>query len=377
MTRGSESTGATPPMKPAPIRSIALAAINFDATTQARHGTDEATVAEYALAMAAGREFPAVTLFQDGPTRRFWIGDGWHRLLAAQRNGVVGFPATVETGGRAGAIRHALGANAAHGLPRSHADKRHAVGLALREYPNLSDREIAKICAVTHPLVASVRSVELETITSSTVPTSAADASTKRLGADGKMRPATQPARAPIMVPESAPSYASRAARPPEITPAVASAPAPREEATAEPSGTAPSWSHRREVDFIREFIEASLARCPDADRAMFENAINGLVSELCPPPAPHKPEPSEKYGKRTTIPPEPEWVTAYSAEIGYPLNGEKWCDSYSVKGWKVGNARMKDWQAAVRNWKTNGYGQGTVALKGAAKAKPAEDYTL
>jgi len=58
---------------------------------------------------------------------------------------------------------------------------------------------------------------------------------------------------------------------------------------------------------------------------------------------------------KRFTAP-TPQAVTDYSASIGYPLNGEAWCDSYAQKGWKVGRNPMKDWKAAVRNWKTNGY---------------------
>lgn len=55
-------------------------------------------------------------------------------------------------------------------------------------------------------------------------------------------------------------------------------------------------------------------------------------------------------------IPPTPEEVTAYAAEIGYPLNGAAWCDSYAQKGWMVGKSKMKDWNAAVRNWKANGW---------------------
>jgi hypothetical protein len=75
------------------------------------------------------------------------------------------------------------------------------------------------------------------------------------------------------------------------------------------------------------------------------------------------------KYDRKK-IPPPPEHVTAYSAEIGYPLDGQKWCDSYAQKGWLVGKAKMKDWQAAVRNWKSNGWGQGGIAL-GVPGGKP------
>lgn len=65
--------------------------------------------------------------------------------------------------------------------------------------------------------------------------------------------------------------------------------------------------------------------------------------------------------GDRKVIPPKPEWVTAYSATIGYPLHGQMWCDSYQSKGWTVGKQKMRDWQAAVRNWKTNDWASPTM----------------
>jgi len=63
-----------------------------------------------------------------------------------------------------------------------------------------------------------------------------------------------------------------------------------------------------------------------------------------------------EEVGSARTIPPRPEWVTEYSKEIGYPLDGSAWCDVYEVKGWVIGKsgALMKDWKSAVRNWKRN-----------------------
>jgi len=80
----------------------------------------------------------------------------------------------------------------------------------------------------------------------------------------------------------------------------------------------------------------------------------------------------SAPFGNRKHIPPTAEQVAAYSAKIGYPMDGEKWCDFYAAKGWMVGKSRMKDWQAAVRNWKTNGWGQGTIVLC-ATSAKHAD----
>lgn len=54
--------------------------------------------------------------------------------------------------------------------------------------------------------------------------------------------------------------------------------------------------------------------------------------------------------------PPTPSEVETYSKEIGYPLPGEAWCDSYAQKGWMVGKNKMKDWRCAVRTWKHNGF---------------------
>lgn len=90
--------------------------------------------------------------------------------------------------------------------------------------------------------------------------------------------------------------------------------------------------------------------------------------------PKPSKPC-SGPFGDRKRIPPLPEQVAAYSASIGYPVDGGKWCDFYTAKGWFVGKSKMKDWQAAVRNWKTNGWGLGNIAL-GPARPKQTEDYS-
>jgi hypothetical protein len=84
-----------------------------------------------------------------------------------------------------------------------------------------------------------------------------------------------------------------------------------------------------------------------------------------------------EHTGKN--VPPPPDAVTAYSASIGYPLDGQKWCDAYELKGWLVsGKTKMKDWKAAVRNWKASGYGQGTITVAGFKTAinEQKRDYT-
>ena len=62
-------------------------------------------------------------------------------------------------------------ANVAHGLRRTNADKRHAVGMLLAddEWRGWSDREIAQRCGVSHVFVGGVR-LSLVTITSEDFP---------------------------------------------------------------------------------------------------------------------------------------------------------------------------------------------------------------
>lgn len=44
-----------------------------------------------------------------------------------------------------------------------------------------------------------------------------------------------------------------------------------------------------------------------------------------------------------------------YAAKIGLPMSEvAKFIDYYESKGWKVGKTPMKNWQAAMRNWKRN-----------------------
>ena len=59
----------------------------------------------------------------------------------------------------------------------------------------------------------------------------------------------------------------------------------------------------------------------------------------------------------RNLIPPKIEMVEKYITEHNYNVSAEAFMDYYESKGWLVGKAKMKDWQAAVRNWDRNQYG--------------------
>ena len=52
------------------------------------------------------------------------------------------------------------------------------------------------------------------------------------------------------------------------------------------------------------------------------------------------------------------EELEIYAKQIDYDLNAESFFNSYEQKNWMVGKNKMKDWKAAVRNWKANKWGE-------------------
>ena len=161
-----------------PIK-LKLSEIVTDAGTQVRVCMNEATVAEYAEALAEGAKFPPVVVFHDG--NRYLAADGFHRIQAAVKTGMTDIECDIRQGNKAEALRYALGCNAHHGLRRTNADKRHAVELGVREFSDLSDKVLAEMCAVHHELVADVRKLNPTESVGLTSPP-------KRIGQDGRVR---------------------------------------------------------------------------------------------------------------------------------------------------------------------------------------------
>ena len=88
-----------------------------------------------------------------------WLAEGWHRYEALRQLKRKGTMVIVHQGGIREAVLHAAGANAGHGLRRTDSDKRNAVRTLLvdPEWRTMADRDVARRCAVSHKLVASVR----------------------------------------------------------------------------------------------------------------------------------------------------------------------------------------------------------------------------
>lgn len=134
-----------------------ISKIKIDELTRSRVELNQDIVAEYAQAMLDGAEFPAVTVFFDGSD--FWLADGYHRYFAAKKAGKELLFESITPGSKRDAILYSLGANAAHGLRRTNADKRKAVMLMLNdsEWSQWSDNQIAKQCGVHHSTVGDYR----------------------------------------------------------------------------------------------------------------------------------------------------------------------------------------------------------------------------
>ncbi len=62
-----------------------------------------------------------------------------------------------------------------------------------------------------------------------------------------------------------------------------------------------------------------------------------------------------------TQIPPSVDDVAEYCQQRGNRIDPETFVDFYQSKGWVVGRARMKDWQAAVRTWEKRDRGKPTI----------------
>lgn len=136
-------------------QKISIADIVFDAGTQVREAINEAVVTDYAERMAEGVEFPPVVLFHDG--NRYYLADGFHRGLAASRNGRLEIRAEVRAGTQQDALWFALGANKVNGQRLTDADRRHAVVMAVQTFMNeKSQRQIAEQIGCSQGFVSQV-----------------------------------------------------------------------------------------------------------------------------------------------------------------------------------------------------------------------------
>lgn len=190
----------------------------LDERMQARDQLDTSAVDDYAAAYAAGADMPPVDVYMvDGSPH---VVDGWHRVAAARAAGVAWLRVRqVGTGSVDEAIWHALASNRAHGVRRSHADKRRAVMLALDSAigGEQSSRALAEHLGVSHDLVSRLRA-EWESARAPDV--SSNDTSPeKRRDSAGRMQPARKPRARKSDVPAPMPDDVPPLPHEPEYVP--------------------------------------------------------------------------------------------------------------------------------------------------------------
>lgn len=177
---GETVVPGNPPIK------LPLSALTLDSEIQQRAAMSADLIGEYAESIATWIDSAPITVYTDGQTR--WVADGFHRVEAAKTAHLEAIPAHQRQGTRRDALLFAVGANRAHGLRRTNADKRRAVETLLNdpEWSQWSDRMIADKASVSPSTVGAIRA-QLSNLDSST------EESTKRLGADGKERTVPAP----------------------------------------------------------------------------------------------------------------------------------------------------------------------------------------
>jgi len=148
-------------------RTLKLDTIRVDERAQPRAALSADRIAEYVEDMSRGDKFPPLIVFQD-KKRTYWLADGFHRYHAHVGVDAKTVDCVVHKGELRDAVLYSCGANAAHGLRRTNADKRQAVAKLLndKEWRAWSDREIARQCRVSDTLVLRLRQ-ELMPVTAS------------------------------------------------------------------------------------------------------------------------------------------------------------------------------------------------------------------
>jgi hypothetical protein len=239
---------------------IRVSEILADRDIQTRAAMNESTVAEYADAMRDGATFPALIVFREkGKTAAVWLADGFHRLAAAKAAGILGLPCDVRPGGRADALRFALGANATHGLRRTHADIANAIRIAYERRAELGLPDVPSA-----KLIVDLVGVDHKTATAQLGKFPSWRDATARTGADGRTRsvpppppsrPAAPPPPPPASRPIPPPPQSRNAPPPPPEEPEAPAAEGPLDNLNRViPEAFRPMWNRGAEIDELKAF---------------------------------------------------------------------------------------------------------------------------
>ncbi len=134
---------------------VAVSLLKLDERLQCRESVPEETIRAYEDRWREKIEFPPVEAYEvEG---ELYVTDGFCRVLSAQNVGKSKVPCLVRKGSWQDAVAAACCANSQHGLPRTNADKRKAATMAILEFGDKPNREIARICGVSHTYIDNLR----------------------------------------------------------------------------------------------------------------------------------------------------------------------------------------------------------------------------
>lgn len=137
---------------------VPLKDLYLDKKVQMRCALNRMAIIDYAEAYERGEHLPDPIVFWI-PGQKKYVGDGFHRVLAAKRSGKKSLRCLIRSGTLRDAILFAAGANRDHGVRRTPEDKRKCVITFLcdKEWGKWTDTVIARHAGVGSAMVSRYR----------------------------------------------------------------------------------------------------------------------------------------------------------------------------------------------------------------------------
>ena len=139
-------------------KTIFLEDVDLDHSPMVRADLRPEVIEEYAAIYKKDKKkLPLIDVFYESGNKRLLIGDGMHRYQAMRSLSFKACQANVHAGMYEDALKFALMANERHGIRRSQADKRRSVEEAIKQWPKVSNVQIANLASVDDHTVKAVR----------------------------------------------------------------------------------------------------------------------------------------------------------------------------------------------------------------------------
>jgi hypothetical protein len=137
------------------LKTIKIDTLELDPRLQWRDALCEEHVETMAEHLAEpGYHLPAIEIVKG---EKDWVWNGFHRIAAYKKAGRKEIPVKITDGDFQKARKLSYGANGDNGLPRRRDEVARLVQSALKEFPEMSDSEISKLCGVHHTTVGRAR----------------------------------------------------------------------------------------------------------------------------------------------------------------------------------------------------------------------------